>query len=77
MLRSLHERGLNLNARAVIAGCQAFSPLQHAVRIGNLEACKTLREFPSLDTSLLTPAYRIHVLHSAIAQLDVEMLTLL
>jgi hypothetical protein len=51
MLRSLHERKFNPNARALIAGCQAFSPWQHAVRIGNLEACKALREFPSFDTA--------------------------
>jgi hypothetical protein len=74
MLEVLLGRGLNPNTRSLIAGCQAFTPMEHAIRTGNIKAYRRLYAHPLADTSLLTPAYRIHILHLAVAQLRVDIL---
>jgi ankyrin repeat protein len=74
MLEVLLGRGLNPNTRSLIAGCQAFTPMDHAIRTGNIKAYRRLYAHPLADTSLLTPAYRIHILHLAVAQLRVDIL---
>jgi hypothetical protein len=74
MLERLLHLGFNPNARALIAGCQAFTPIQHSIRTGNVRAYRRLSAHPLADASILTPAYRIHVLHLAVAQFSIEML---
>jgi ankyrin repeat protein len=74
MLEVLLKRSFNPNARALIAGCQAFTPMQHAIRTGNIGAYHRLHAHPLADASLLTPGYGIHILHLAVAQLSVNIL---
>jgi hypothetical protein len=74
MLDEPLRRNFNPNARALIAGCQAFTPMQHAIRAGNVSAYRQLHAHPLADASLLTPAYKIHVLHFVVAQLSIDLL---
>jgi hypothetical protein len=74
MLERLLHLGFNPNARALIAGCQAFTPIQHSIRTGNVRAYRRLSAHPLADASILTPAYRFHMLHFAVAHLSIAML---
>lgn len=74
MLRTLLDRGFNPNARALITGSCALTPLQYAVIVGNLEAYLILEAHHQLDKSVVTPVFRVHVLHFATAHLRVGLI---
>lgn len=74
MLRALLHRGFNPNARALITGSCALTPLQYAVVLGNTEAYSILDAHDQSDKSVLTPVFKVHLLHFAIAHLQLHML---
>ncbi|KAF2167830.1 hypothetical protein M409DRAFT_21977 [Zasmidium cellare ATCC 36951] len=74
VLDALPDRGFNSNARALIAGCQALTPLQHAVVHDKPELYQRLAVHPLADSSIVTPVLKVHVLHFAIAQLDLNLI---
>jgi hypothetical protein len=74
MLRVLLDRGFNPNARATITGSLAIAPAQYAMITGRLEACSILESHDQLDIGILTPVYRVHILHFATALLRLELM---
>jgi len=74
MLHALLERGFNPNARALITGSCALTPAQYAIVLGNLEAYAVLEASGRLDKSVVTPVFRVHILHFATAQLRLDLL---
>jgi hypothetical protein len=74
MLRALLDRGFNPNSRAIITGSLALTPAQYAIIIGRLEAYSILHHHDRLDRNVLTPVFRVHVLHFAAALLRIDLL---
>jgi hypothetical protein len=74
MLRVLLDRGFNPNARAIITGSLAITPVQYAIITGRLEAYSILKSHDQLDIGILTPVYRVHILHFATALLRLELI---
>lgn len=74
MLEGLLARGFNPNARALIVGCQALTPLQHAIVAGKVGQYQKLIASPRADANLVTPVFGVHVLHFAVAQLRLDLI---
>jgi hypothetical protein len=74
MLRVLLERGFNPNTRAIITGSLAITPAQYAIIAGRLEAFSILKSHDQSDIGILTPVYRVHILHFATALLRLELI---
>jgi hypothetical protein len=77
MLRALLHRGFNPNARALITGSCALTPLQYAIILGNTEAYSVLNSHNQLDKAILTPVFNVHLLHFAIAHLRTHTLQMI
>ncbi|KAK4495651.1 hypothetical protein PRZ48_012919 [Zasmidium cellare] len=74
VLDGLLERGFNPNARALIVGCQALTPLQHAIVKNKPEIYQRLAAHPLADPSIVTPVMKVHVLHFAVARLSLRLI---
>lgn len=72
MVQKLIDSSISPNARALIAGDQALTPVQYAVMLGDLETYTLLLE-NGADTSICTPVLSVHALHFAVAQLRVDL----
>jgi ankyrin repeat protein len=69
MLQALLDRGSSPNARALITGSCALTPLQYAIDLGSTEAYSVLDAHNQLDKTILTPIFNVHILHFATAHL--------
>ena len=74
MLAHLMAAGFNSNARALLAGPQAFTPLQFAVIKKRMRAYRWLSTNTDVDSRLVTPVFKVHLLHFAVAHLDLALL---
>ena len=72
MVQKLFDSSISPNARALIAGDQALTPVQYAVMLGDLETYTLLLE-NGADASICTPVLSVHALHFAVAQLRVDL----
>ncbi|KAK4565286.1 hypothetical protein LTR86_003903 [Recurvomyces mirabilis] len=73
MVRALLDRGFDVNARAIVVGCHALTPIQCAVLLGIKEACALLKSHPHTDLSVTTPILGIHSLHFAAARYRLDL----
>jgi hypothetical protein len=73
MLCALFDREISPNARALISGSQALTPMQYAIVIGDLETYYLLRAKGG-DPEIRTPVFGVHVLHFAAALLRMDLL---
>lgn len=74
MLRALLDWGFNPNARPLITGSCAITPLQYAVIIGNTGAHSMLDAHDESDKVSLTPVFKVYLLYFAIAHLQAHIL---
>ena len=63
MLHALLDRGFSPDARAMITGSQALTPLQYAIVIGDTASCSLLKS-RGADPGLRTPVFDVHALPS-------------
>jgi ankyrin repeat protein len=73
MLRALLDRGFSPDARAMISGSQALTPLQYAIVIGDTASCSLVRS-RGAGPGLRTPVFDVHALHYAAALLRIDLL---
>jgi hypothetical protein len=73
MLHALLDRAFSPDARAVITGSQALTPLQYAIVIGDTASCSLLKS-RGADPGLRTPVFDVHALHFAAALLRIDLL---
>lgn len=74
MLCALLDRGFSPNARTLISGSQALTPMQYAIVIGDLETYDLLKA-RGADPEIRTPVFGVHILHFAAALLRMDLLT--
>ncbi|KAK3671256.1 hypothetical protein LTR78_008891 [Recurvomyces mirabilis] len=74
IVRALLDRGFDVNARAIVIGSHALTPIQCAVLLGIPEACALLKSHPGTDLSVTTPILGIHTLHFAAARYRLDLL---
>ena len=73
MLCALLDRGFSPNARALISGSQALTPMQYAIVIGELETYVLLNA-RGADPQIRTTVFGVHILHFAAALLRMDLL---
>lgn len=73
MLHALLDRGLSPDARAVVTGSQALTPMQYAIVVGDIEAY-TLLKARGADPDIRTPVFNVHTLHFAASLLRLDLL---
>lgn len=74
ILRNLLDRGFSPNARALVTGSLAVTPAQYAIITGRLDAYSILKTCDQTDVGILTPIYRVHILHFAVALLRRDLM---
>ena len=70
----LEKHDFNPNARALAAGCQAWTPIQQAVIEEQMGAAQFLSTLPATDPNTVSPVYGVHILHLAAAKLKLGLL---
>jgi hypothetical protein len=73
MLCALLDRGFSSNARALIPGSQALTPMQYAIVIRDLETY-VLLNVRGADPRIRTPVFGVHILYFAAALLRKDLL---
>ena len=74
MLPYLLDRGFNPHSLALITRSCALSPAQCAVFIDIFEAYSLLSSGDKLENPVVTFVFGVHILHFAIAHLQVDLL---
>ncbi|KAI9657147.1 MAG: hypothetical protein M1821_003313 [Bathelium mastoideum] len=75
MLQHIIEKhDFNPNARALVAGCQAWTPIQQAVIEEQMAVVQFLSTLPATDPNIVSPVYGVHILHLAAAKMDLDLL---
>ncbi|KAI9689331.1 MAG: hypothetical protein M1822_009982 [Bathelium mastoideum] len=75
MLQHIIEKyDFNPNARALIGGCQAWTPIQQAAIEEQMAAVQFLSTLPATDPNIVSPVYGVHILHLAAAKLNLDLL---
>lgn len=76
MLQVLLDLGFNANVMPLAAGPLCQTPLQTCFSSfhPHMDAFRVLASHPKTDFNILTPVYRVHMLHLAVTHLDTSIL---